>query len=198
MCCVAVAVTYIAVVLMPVGEVEYDSVVARYLVSLAMSASVTGVMILAFLVAARRRWRVGNAAESVTKGRRFFQFSIYHLLAITTGIAILMAFFVWMVSEKSDDATIVLVVNGFLIFVLVLTVISAVRASLGTVSPLPYLCFVCILAVLLGLIPCVTLRIPAELFIVWPLFTTLPPLIVMASLLPLRASGIRLMVCPRQ
>ena len=187
MCQVAVAVSYIAAVLIPGQEVAFDSVFVAFLALLAMSASITGVMILAFLIAARRRWRIGDASESVTQGRRSFQFSIFQLHAITTVIAILMAIAVSMG-----------VVYGFLIFVLMLTVISAVRASLGMGSPLPRLCFVCILAVLLGLIPSLALRIPAEFFIVSPLITTLPPLIVIASLLPLRAIGIRLMVRPRQ
>jgi hypothetical protein len=196
MCHVAVAVIYIAAVSIPLDEVKYDSVFARFLTPLATSASITGVMILAFLIALRRRWRIGNASESVAEGRHPSQFSIFHLHALTTIVAILTAFFVSMASETNNGVVEVLVVNGFVIFVLMLTVISAVRASLGTASLLPRLCFVCVLAVVLGLIPSLALRASAELFIVWPLITTLPPLFVMASLLSLRASGTRLMVRP--
>jgi hypothetical protein len=190
----ALAVTYIAVILMPVGDVQYASVLARFVFVLVTSASMTGVMLVAFLIASRRRWHIGRASESVATGRQPFQFSLYQLHAITTVAAILMAFAVSMASGRNDNAVGVLVVNGFMVFVTTLTVISAVRASLGTRSSLPRLCIVFMLAVLLGIIPCLALRISAALFVVYPLFTTLPPLIVMASLLPLRASGIRLTV----
>lgn len=196
---VMLAVALIGFLLTPINntDAETHSLVIRFVSVFGGLATVCTIMFIAFMAAGHRRWRFLTISELVDTEPRLLRFSVFHLLAITTIVAILLAFINFVRSESGGDTSVLastLLINGFLVFVLIVCMISAVRASLARNAHVLRMALVAGFALLLGIIPALAMEIPIEFMMVWPMMTLLPPLIVMVTLLPLRTKRIRLIV----
>ena len=192
---IIVSAGYMAAALMPSGLAPNESFLVAFLVSWAFAAFASSVMILVFLMAVGRHWRIDYSPVADSDRRRSIQYSTYYGLKMLLVVAILIVFFAKMASWKTHDIGDALLMYAYTLFAILLTVILAVPSSLGAVSPLRGLCMVSVLAVFLGLMPFLAGHGWAPSFL--SQYTVLTPVILMASLLSLRAHGIRLIYSSR-